>query len=149
MRVTCTKRWSEIPFAHRQPVHDGHCKWIHGHNWSIEAEFEASRLDDNGFVIDFGGLTDLRVWMDVHLDHAIVLSEGDPVIAMMDNPEIAKVKVVPDCSCEGLARYILRLFDERVGVMTQGRVRVIRCTVFEDSKNSATVHYDPASLWKA
>ena len=44
--VTCSKRYSDIPFAHRQHKHDGHCAFIHGHNWAFELTFVATSLDE-------------------------------------------------------------------------------------------------------
>jgi len=40
--ITCTKKFGEYPFAHRQPLHDGMCKLVHGHNWTFEVEFVMS-----------------------------------------------------------------------------------------------------------
>lgn len=28
MKLTCTKRYNDIPFAHRQPKHPGHCRYF-------------------------------------------------------------------------------------------------------------------------
>src|SRR5690554_5711471 len=75
--ITCTKVYSDIPFAHQQHTHDGHCSFIHGHNWSIEVTFEASELDENGFVVDFGKLKFLKQWIEDNLDHACLLNESD------------------------------------------------------------------------
>jgi 6-pyruvoyltetrahydropterin/6-carboxytetrahydropterin synthase len=68
--LTCSKTYKDIPFAHRQPLHKGHCSKIHGHNWTIVIEFEATELDANGFVVDFGNLKYLKAFIDEHLDHA-------------------------------------------------------------------------------
>jgi len=152
--LTCTKQYKDIPFAHRQHNHDGHCAWIHGHNWSIEFEFEASELDENGFVIDFGKLKFIKNWFAENVDHCLLLNESDPyrdfltrVLAspedlIQDDPHLpsvfANIYVVPDGSAEGLAQYFFRLFDHMVDIRTNGRVRIRRVTVHEDEKNSAT-----------
>ena len=51
--LTCKKSYRDIPFAHRQHHHDGHCAFIHGHNWDITLTFACSKTDANGFVVDF------------------------------------------------------------------------------------------------
>ena len=52
--MNCKKTYSDIPFAHRQHLHDGHCALIHGHNWSFTVTFSCHETDLNGFVVDFG-----------------------------------------------------------------------------------------------
>lgn len=143
MKITCTKRYNDIPFAHRQPKHAGHCRFVHGHNWGFEFEFAATELDDCGFVIDFGGLKDVKRELDHMLDHKLVLNEDDPLLEELGKAQALcgdGVRTVPDCSCEGLARYVFDMVNSHVMAMTNGRVSVVRCTCFEDSKNSATVY---------
>lgn len=146
--ITCSKTYTDLPFAHRQPSHQGHCALIHGHNWSFEFEFAADKLDECGFVIDFGKLKWLKDWINERFDHTLVLNESDPMLDFLnrsltapgepENSGLAKIVTLPDCSCEGLCAYLLEQVDQLVSHQTQGRVRVIRCRVIEDSKNYAT-----------
>ena len=76
--ITCSKTYRDIPLSHRQPFHEGRCSRLHGHSWAITLTFEASELDGNGFVIDFGDLHFIENWIDEHLDHGMILSESDP-----------------------------------------------------------------------
>ena len=46
--ITCSKLYKDIPFAHRQHLHDGHCSQIHGHNWDIKLTFSCKELDAMG-----------------------------------------------------------------------------------------------------
>ena len=75
--LTCKKTYRDIPFAHRQHTHDGHCVFIHGHNWSITLTFACREVDVNGFVIDFGKLRYIKNWIDERLDHACLFNEND------------------------------------------------------------------------
>jgi len=142
--ITCTKIYRDIPFAHRQHNHDGHCAWLHGHNWEIEIEFQSHSLDVNGFVIDFGKLKFIKRWIDENLDHALLLNESDPEreylesVLIYNGVPFAKIVVVPDGSAEGLAQYFWATFDAMVRQETGDRVWIRRVTVREDSKNSAT-----------
>lgn len=154
-RLTCTKRYSDIPFAHRQHLHDGHCAYIHGHNWTFEFTFAASRVDENGFVVDFGKLKWLKDWINSVFDHALILNEGDPYLQYLtksltkwgdiEHKEImpsytgdfAKIGVVADASCEGLAKFLHAFVTPRLDDETFGRVYVYKVKVEEDSKNSA------------
>lgn len=145
--ATIRKIFTDLPFAHRQPNHDGHCALIHGHNWSFEFTFAAKSLDKNGFVVDFGDLKWLRAWLEEHFDHTLVLNEDDPQLDYLTTwltstdghrPVMARIVTVPNCGAEGLARYVAEQVDETIRRMHLDRVRVQCVTVYEDSKNSAT-----------
>lgn len=136
--LTCSKIYSDIPFAHRQPKHDGHCAYIHGHNWSISLTFSAKELDRNGFIVDFGKLKYIKQWIEENLDHRCLLNIDDPCVNDFKYSDYFNLFLVPDCSCEGLATFLFQIFNLLVYNKEHGRVKVIKVTVFEDSKNSAT-----------
>src|SRR6185503_7110188 len=138
--ISFTKRYIDLPFAHRQPHHNGHCAMIHGHSWGIEFEFTAQRWDECGFVVDFGSLKWLKEWIDAMFDHTLVLNADDPYLKSFQIAleGTANIKVVPDCSSEGLAIFIFQTVADLLWKTEQGRVSLLRVTVFEDSKNSAT-----------
>lgn len=141
-QLTCTKRYDNLPFSHRQHSHDGHCKFLHGHNWAFEFEFAALELDKHGFVVDFGGLGELKLWLIGMFDHAFLINEDDPKaeILVKASTETGRcVTFVKDCSAEGIAKLAWDNAERIVRKLTDGRVTLKRVTVFEDSKNSATV----------
>lgn len=157
--TTCTKLYTDIPFAHRQPNHEGHCSLIHGHNWSFEIEFVCKQKDKCGFVIDFGKLQDVKQMLNT-FDHALLLNEDDPGLMFLqgmlnrqasDAVHFARIVVVPDCSCEGLAEYVLAKASDLVQHISVGRVKVVRVTCYEDSKNSASAKISIADYvaWKS
>lgn len=140
--LTCTKLYADIPFAHRQHLHDGHCAKIHGHNWSFEFTFAADRPDANGFVIDFGKLKKLKVWLDLTFDHALLLNETDPRLRELHRAigDVSRIIVVDNCSCEGLAVWLMRHSDNYLPKEFHDRGgRIVRVRVIEDSKNFATL----------
>lgn len=142
---TCTKLFGPYPFAHRQPTHDGHCKLIHGHDWQFEIEFEASSVDGNGFVLDFGKTKFIKDKFTEWFDHTFVIPNNDPELEFFKQVEqrgLAKLTILPEASAEGLAEYLLFAVDELVRNNTGGRVTVRRVTVFEDEKNSATATHE-------
>ncbi len=138
--ITCSKIYTDIPFAHRQHRHDGHCSLIHGHNWSFELTFACHELDDNGFVVDFGNLRFIRDWIEGNLDHACVFSHDDPLADQLiaaGGSAVWKVYRLDCCSCEGLARHLFDVFDAMVRRETADRVFLVAIKVAEDSRNSA------------
>jgi len=66
----------DIDFAHHVRGHAGPCINLHGHTWKFEVEAEATTLDAQGFVLDFGVLK-RRVLTPCHalLDHALAIGE--------------------------------------------------------------------------
>jgi 6-pyruvoyltetrahydropterin/6-carboxytetrahydropterin synthase len=144
--LTCKKTYRDIPFAHRQHRHDGHCALIHGHNWAITLTFACRETDANGFVVDFGKLNYLKSWIDENLDHACLFNENDAEKdALLDQfGGLFKAYTLPNSSCEGLAQHIYQVFDPMVRAQTKERVRIAQVEIEEDSKNSAT--YQPNGL---
>lgn len=137
---TCSKTYAEIPFAHRQHRHPGHCAHVHGHNWTFTFTFGCHELDGNGFVVDFGELKYIRRWFDENLDHACVFNRDDPEREKITGavPGAYKVYLVDNCSAEGLARHLYEIVDELVKKETRGRVFVTEVRVDEDARNGAT-----------
>ena len=141
MLVTCTKVIHDIPFAHRQPKHDGHCALIHGHNWTFTFTFAAKQPDTCGFVVDFGKLKFLKAYLEDTFDHALLLSRSDPSLALLKVSlnGLARIVEVDDGSCEGLLREFFPLLNEKVAKATDGRVWISEMVIHEDSKNSAMI----------
>jgi 6-pyruvoyltetrahydropterin/6-carboxytetrahydropterin synthase len=139
--ITCRKSYTDIPWAHRQHQHDGHCAYIHGHNWGITITFACHETDENGFVVDFGKLKFLKRWIEDNLDHACVFSDDDPMrdaLVNVGGRALWKTYLVKNCSCEGMAAHLHQVFDTMVREVTKGRAFIISVEVTEDSKNSAT-----------
>lgn len=147
-RITCTKRFDNYPFAHRQPSHPGHCHLIHGHNWGFEFEFACHTLSPEGFVVDFGGLKWLREFLDRRFDHTLVLNADDPSLPLfrdLERASLCKLHVVPNCGAEGLARHLLDGInvDLQYSESYSARgVHLVRVTVYEDTRNSATARHE-------
>jgi 6-pyruvoyltetrahydropterin/6-carboxytetrahydropterin synthase len=137
--ITCSKLYTDIPFAHRQHLHPGHCSRIHGHNWSIKITFACSEFDANGFVIDFGELKFIKRYFDEYLDHACVFSRRDPLAQkILDSaPEgIFKPYWVDNASCEGLATHLSEELSKLLTEHEGDRVWIAELELHEDSKNS-------------
>lgn len=61
---------SDFSGAHNLRGYRGRCEKLHGHNWEVEANFEANTLNDIGIAADFKILkSKLRTILE-KLDHA-------------------------------------------------------------------------------
>lgn len=143
MTLTCRKAYADIPFAHRQHRHAGHCARVHGHSWTLALTFACRELDRHGFVVDFGGLGFIREWIDRHLDHACVIGADDPELAWLKSKDgtVLKLLVTESASAEGIARHLHAALDPLVRAETQGRAWIAEVELHEDSRNS--VRYVP------
>jgi 6-pyruvoyltetrahydropterin/6-carboxytetrahydropterin synthase len=145
MKQTITKRFDDLPFAHRQATHPGHCRLIHGHNWSFEFEFKANELDKNGFIVDFGSLKWLREWLEHNFDHTLVLSKQDPALEFLKThlgeESFANIVVLPGASVESIARYVYQQVKEKIITQEKNRVHLVSVRVYEDGRNS-TLYYE-------
>ena len=139
--LSCSKRWSDIPFAHRQHEHEGHCSLIHGHNWDIEVRFTSTTVDRNGFVVDFGKLKPMKEYLN-RFDHALVLRSDDPILYKLSE-DICRIVELPDASSEGLAKHLFGEFSLMIDSLDEfsderlRKVEIVEVVVYEDSKNSA------------
>lgn len=125
--VTCTRRL-ECDAGHRLLRHEGKCRNYHGHRYVFEVTVQAPELDDVGRVVDFSFIKDkVGTWLDTHLDHGMVLQDGDPLIAALV-AEGCKVHVVSfSPTSENLARYVYGV----AVTMLPAPLRVVRVRCWE------------------
>lgn len=45
------------------------CGRLHGHSYVVIVEFQSPKLDEKGFVKDYGDLRPIREYLDKHYDH--------------------------------------------------------------------------------
>lgn len=119
-----------------------HCRFLHGYALGFEFVFEASELDQNNWVIDFGSLKPLKSWLDETFDHKLVIAFDDPqksTILEMGLYGIADINVLSRVGCEAFARLAFDRADLLLGDMgIHERVKIVSVRCFEHSSNSAT-----------
>lgn len=81
MRITKQMRTET---AHRLVDYDGRCAHLHGHSYLWEVTAYAAELTPNGMVADFKFLKQAMMNVLDPLDHALVLSPGDPLWRVCD-----------------------------------------------------------------
>lgn len=127
----------------RQPGAASHCRFLHGYALSFKFTFEATELDENNWVVDFGGraLKDLKAWLIDAFDHRLVVAADDPALddfLYLQAVEVAKVIVMEKVGCEAFAA----LAFEMAGQLMQRHhphVKVVSCEVREHGANGASV----------
>jgi len=137
-----SKTFSGYPCAHRRWRHEGHCAHVHGYSRSFTVWFRARQRDENGFVMDFGDLKEVKAWLDDHFDHTLLLDSDDPLLPefkALEAKGACALVVYDDVGMEGTARMVMEWLDAWTQRHTQGRVWVHSVEVRENVKNSARV----------
>lgn len=108
--------------AHNLRGYEGACENLHGHNWKVEVEARAEKLDKIGMVVDFKKLKEAVRQIIDRLDHRY-LNEVPPFD-------------VENTTAENIARHI---YTGVSAVFNNGGVRISRVRVWE-SENSAAAY---------
>jgi len=111
-KYVSTKEYvDQFPVAYRQWRADSHCNIIHGYSFSMKFYFGANNLDVRNWVADYGGLRDLKGFLQDQFDHTLLVAQDDPHkdwYMEANKLGIAKVVELPKLGCEGLADQIYK-----------------------------------------
>ena len=102
----------------------GRCENPHGHNYKVRITLAGSELDQAGLLLDFKLLKQVMRPVIDRIDHQM-LNELEPFTTV--NP-----------SAENIARFFYEETNQQVSEMTNGRVRVKDCTIWETDTTTAT-----------
>ncbi len=101
----------------------GKCENPHGHNYRVLVTLIGKELEPNGLLLDFKLLKQVLKPTVDYLDHQMI-NDLQPFTTL--NP-----------SAENLAKYFFDNTASELDRMTQGRVRVKDCTIFETDTSFA------------
>ena len=125
----------------RQPHADhSHCRFLHGYSLAFKFTFTASELDHRNWVQDFGGLKELKQWLEEQFDHKVVIDSEDPHMEDfydLEKKGLAEITVMDGVGAEKFAEHAWRFADELVQKQTGGRVSCESCECSEHGANSA------------
>jgi len=108
--------------AHSLRNYPGNCSRLHGHNWKVEAEVVATRLNDVGMGVDFKIIRTATREIAERLDHQN-LNEIPPFDKI--NP-----------TAENIAAYF---YTELANILNDSRIKVSSITIWETER--ASVRY--------
>lgn len=144
---TSTKFFKEIgPCAYRNWKSQTDCYMLHGYCRSLKFVFGADVLDRQNFVVDFGGLKEVKRQFEDWFDHSVILQADDPLVnsfRILESKGHCKLRTFPIISCEGLAQYVAEYMDHFIRNATNNRAWVVSCEMMEAEKNSALYTIKP------
>lgn len=126
----------------RQHRAKSHCRHLHGYALAIRFEFEADHVDGMNWVVDFGGMKDLKAWLASMFDHTVLVAVDDPQkdeICALAGLDVASVVVVEATGCEMFAKLIYDYAFNWLKRYEYGnRIRLRSVEVREHAGNSAS-----------
>ena len=146
-KFTSTKRFTGFPCTHRQWKAESHCRFVHGYSREFYFEFAASELSKEYWVMDFGGLKEVKKWLEYMFDHTFLVADNDPQLEAfkkLDQEGAIQLRVMPNPGMEGTAKYVYEHVNNMVKEITDKRVWVTKVEVRENEKNSA--FYRPENI---
>lgn len=135
-----TKKFSGFPCTHRQWRAESHCRFVHGYSREFYFEFEANELTKEGWVVDFGGLKELKVWLEHWFDHTFLIAQDDPQMAdwkKLDQTGAIMLRVMPNPGMEGTASFVYEEASKILKKLYGDRAWISKVQVSENEKNSA------------
>lgn len=140
-----TKRFVGFPCTHRQwRSNESHCRFVHGYSREFYLEFACEKFTHEGWVVDFGGLKDVKKWLDYMFDHTFLASSDDPYLEkfkQMDKDGIVQLRTFDNIGMEGTAKYVFEHIDKMIRDESDNRAWLQKIEVRENEKNSAI--YEP------
>lgn len=135
-----TKRLTGYPCTHRQWKAESHCRFVHGYSREFYFEFESSSLTEEMWVMDFGGLKDIKDWLKHMFDHTFLVALDDPELETfkdLDQKGVIQMRTLPNAGMEGTAEYVYEHASKIISKLTNDRVWITKVEVRENEKNSA------------
>lgn len=123
-----------------------HCRFLHGYQLKAKLWFGASSLDEKNWVVDFGGLKELKAKLNHFFDHTTTVAADDPELETfkdLDVRGIIQLRVMDKgVGIERVTEVVYNIAQEYITSLTQNRCWVEKVEVFEHEDNSATFTND-------
>jgi len=122
-----------------------HCKFIHGYRLISKFWFGCTNLDDKNWVVDFGGLDELKNILQKQFDHTLCVAADDPLLDGFKSLHAAggcDLRIMEGgVGIEKTAEWCFNTANAYCQNLTNGRCWVNKVEVWEHEKNSAIVSY--------
>ena len=119
-----------------------HCRFLHGYQLKAKLWFGGSSLDEKNWIVDFGGLKELKAKLQHVFDHTTTVAADDPELSTfeeLDRKGIIQLRVLEKgVGIERVAEVVHSISDSYIKSLTNNRCWVDKIEVFEHEDNSAT-----------
>jgi 6-pyruvoyltetrahydropterin/6-carboxytetrahydropterin synthase len=123
-------------------ANQSHCSFVHGYQLKAKFWFGCLELDERNWVVDFGGLKELKTKLQHQFDHTLCIAADDPQLSLFQQLHDAKacdLRVMEKgVGIERTAELCFNIASEHIKELTNGRCWVQKVEVWEHDLNSAT-----------
>ena len=127
--------------AFRQPGAKSHCRFIHGYKLYAKFWFACNKLDENIWVVDFGGLKELKQILRNQFDHTLCIDREDPLLnefLTLEKLGGCVLRIMPKgTGIERISEWCFIQANHFIQIKTEKRCWVVKVEVYENDKNSA------------
>ena len=124
-----------------QPNADhSHCHLLHGYSLAFTFTFGCDHLDNKNWAVDFGGLKQMKAWLEDHFDHKVAVDINDPHMGKMRELEaldLAEIRVFDGVGAEKFAEHAFNFADKLIREQSNNRCYVVKVECAEHGANSA------------
>jgi len=117
-----------------------HCQYIHGYQLKAKFYFTGKELDDKNWMVDFGGIKDLKKILTNQFDHTLCVAQDDPLLPFwqeLNNQGGCQLRIMEAVGIEKTAEWCYHTANDFIKLETNGRCWVDMVEVFEHENNSA------------
>ncbi len=94
-----------------------HCRFLHGYALSFSVTMRAMKMDEQGWVYDFGDFKFVKEYLVQRYDHTLLVAEDDPEVPFITTIgvyELAQVVKVRECSTEAYAKDLFNFVCDEI-----------------------------------
>lgn len=154
IEVHSTKKYLHLPTAHcqyfdtKEDGSPGDCASLHGYDRSVELTF-SGEVDKQGWLVPFGGLKEVKDFIEYYLDHTSLFPANDPRIATIPASMVAPggvlgtMRILPyGVSMEMTSLFLWEHINPYIDHITHGRCYLSKVQCFEHERNTAYITVD-------
>lgn len=124
-----------------------HCQYLHGYALKVVMVFQSGDLDDRKWVVDFGGLKEVKQWIVDTFDHKTLVAHDDPmrdVLMSLADLGVIDITHVEHVGCESFAKMIWDFIMNDLESSEADRIRecLVRVEIHEHGGNMAAYEGD-------
>ncbi len=121
-------------------VNSKRCSFVHGYKLQAKFWFECNHLDDKNWVVDFGGLGNLKLMLQHQFDHTLTIDREDPLLPLFEELHErggCDLRIMDGVGIEKVAEWCFEVANQHIKEITNNRCWVSKVEVWEHDKNSA------------
>jgi 6-pyruvoyltetrahydropterin/6-carboxytetrahydropterin synthase len=134
------RQWKASKGRKHAGLNSSRCSFVHGYRLVAKFWFEATELDERNWVVDFGGLTELKHMLKMQFDHTLCVAKDDPLLPIfqkLNEEGGCDLRIMDSVGIEKTAEWCFNTAQNYIKAITEGRCWVSKVEVWEHEANSA------------